>query len=81
MTTTTRTAKTARTVYAIPTGADFIGNAVRVGAATSITAAVEQVRAAGYRVMKKGGNIGTETRGSVTGSDSDELVWAVTVYA
>lgn len=32
-------------------------------------------------VMKKGGNIGTETRGSVTGSDSDELVWAVTVYA
>ena len=45
------TTRTTRTVYAIPTGADFIGNAVRIGAATSITAAVEQVRAAGYRVI------------------------------
>ena len=75
------TTRSARTVYAIPTGSDFIGNAIRIGTATSITSAVEQVRASGYRVMTKGGNIGTETRGSVTGSDSDELVWAVSIYA
>jgi len=74
------TTRTTRPVYAIPTGADFIGNAILVGSATSITSAIAQCRAAGHRVMTKGGNIGTETHSSVCGGDSDALVWAVSVY-
>ena len=80
MTTATRTTKTTRTVYAIPTGADFIGNAVRVGTATSITGAIAQVRAAGFRVMTKGGDIGLQSQTALTGSDEDAMVWGVTVF-
>jgi hypothetical protein len=75
------TTRTARPVYAIPTGDNSIGTAVRIGSATSITSAIAQCRAAGHRVMTKGGNIGTETHSSVCGGDSDALVWAVSVYA
>lgn len=74
------TTRTARPVYAIPTHADSIGNPIHIGTAASITSAIAQVRAAGHRVMTKGGNIGTETRGSVCGGDSDALVWAVSVW-
>ena len=76
----TTTTKTARLVYAIPTGANSFGNPIRIGTATSITGAIAQVRAAGHRVMTKGGNIGTETHSSVCGGDSDALVWAVSVW-
>ena len=74
------TTRTARTIYAIPVGANSIGTPIRIGTATSITAAIAQVREGGHRVMTKGGNIGTETHSSVCGGDSDALVWAVSVW-
>jgi len=80
MTTTTRTTKTDRPVYAIPTSEHHVGRSVFVGRATSRTAAIAQCRAAGFRVMTVGGNIGLEAKSAITGSDSDDLVWAVTVY-
>ena len=79
MTTATKT-RTARPVYAIPTGTGHAGKSVRVGTATSITGAIEQVRASGFRVMAKGGDIGLQSQTALTGSDEDALVWGVTVY-
>ena len=74
--------RTARTVYVTITTNDTCGPSIRLGArAASKTAAIRAARDAGYRVMEVGGNIGLETRGSLTGSDSDEMVWSVSVYA
>lgn len=77
MTTTTRTA---RPVYATTVTADSTGPSVRIGTASSKSAAIAQTRAAGYRVMIVGGNIGLEALCSITRSDSDDLVWCVSVY-
>jgi len=80
MTTAATKTRTARPVYAIPTGTGHVGKSVRVGAATSITGAIAQVRAAGFRVMTKGGDIGLQSQTALTGSDEDAMVWGVTVF-
>lgn len=70
-----------RPVYVTITTDESCGPSIRLKAkAASKTAAIAAARAEGYRVMSVGGNIGLETRGSLTGSDSEEMVWSVSVY-
>jgi uncharacterized protein YqjF (DUF2071 family) len=74
-------------VYAIPTGHNWMGDAVHVGWATSRTGAISTARAAGYRVMEAGGLIETSpasailtARGRASDDTDDGSVWTVTVY-
>ena len=77
---TTTATKTDLPVYAIPTSEHHVGRSIFVGRATSRTAAIAQARAAGFRVMTVGGDIGLEAKSAILGGDSDDLAWAVTVH-